>query len=202
MLIPHLSPGKKFPGTNHSANNACPHASPQFSWQEQNLRPLLISHETPCSFNASDQVLVCMHQSSDHLAGRKTVEPGGGNSFLRPSGRDTYQKENWFLSKRHWFAKKIAPTPLVLVCWFPGRLALWSLCPDPLVPWSLGPLVCWSVWSLGPLVPCSFFLGPLVLWSSGPLVLRPGLQVLESVLSRQDAFKVIWKSGHTSCDAP
>ena len=28
----------------------------------------------------------------------------------------------------------------VLLCWFPGRLVLGSLCPGPLVPWSLGPL--------------------------------------------------------------
>ena len=60
---------------------------------------------------------------------------------------------------------KIPPTPLVLVCWFPGRLVPWSS--GPLVPWS-GPLV--------PLVPWSS--GPLVLWSLGPLVLRPGLRVL------------------------
>ena len=94
---------------------------------------------------------------------------------------------------------KIPPTPLVLVCWFPGRLVLWSLCPGPLVPWSLGPSGPLVLWSLGPLVPWSS--GPLVLWSLGPLVLRPGLRVLGSVLSRQDALKVIWKSGHTSCEA-
>ena len=143
------------------------------------------------------------------------------------NGRDTYQKENCFLSKINLFpikktivsyqkencflskkliriTNKIPPAPLVLVCWFPGRLVLWSLClvplSGPLIPCSLGPLVPLDPWSSGPLVLCS--LGPLVLWSSGPLVLRPGLQVLGSVLSRQDAFKAIWKCGHTYCDAP
>ena len=61
---------------------------------------------------------------------------------------------------------KIPPTALVLVCWFPGRLVLWSLCPGPLVPWSLGPSVPLVLWSLGPLIPWSS--GPLVLWSFGP----------------------------------
>ena len=74
-----------------------------------------------------------------------------------------------------------------------------------LVPWSLGPLVPWSLWSLGPLVPWSsgplvlWSLGPLVLWSSGPLVLRPGLRALGPALSRQNAFNMIWKSGHRPC---
>ena len=52
-----------------------------------------------------------------------------------------------------------------LVCWFPGPLVLWSICPGPLVLWSFGPLV---PWSSGPLVLWS--LGPLVPWCSGPWV--------------------------------
>ena len=69
--------------------------------------------------------------------------------------------------------------------------------PFVLVRWSTGPLV---LWSLGPLVPWSS--GPLVLWSLGPWYSGPGLRVLGSVLSRQDALSVIVKSpGHTSCEA-
>ena len=65
-----------------------------------------------------------------------------------------------------------------------------SLCPGPLVHWSLRPCGPF-LWSLGPLVP----------WSSGPWSSGPGLRVLGSVLSRQDALRVSWKSpGHTSCE--
>ena len=74
---------------------------------------------------------------------------------------DSYQKNTLIRIKN-----RIPPTPLVLVCWFPGRLVLWSLCPGPLVPWSLGPSGPLVLWSLGPLV-----LWCLVLWSLGPLVL-------------------------------
>ena len=138
-----------------------------------------------------------------------------GHSFGIPIKKkiDSYQKKHCFLSKETLIRikKKIPSTPLVLACWFPvrflGCLVPWS--PGPLVPWSSSPLF---LWSLGPLVPWSS--GPLVLWSLGrlvpwspgpwsshPLVLRPGLRVLGSALSRQGAFKVIWKSGHTSCEA-
>ena len=57
---------------------------------------------------------------------------------------DSYQKNI------NSYQKKIPPTPLLLVCWFCGRLVLWSLCPwslGPLVPWSSGPLVLLVLWS-------------------------------------------------------
>ena len=89
--------------------------------------------------------------------------------------------------------KKIPSTPLVLACWFPDRLVLCSLCPGPLVPWSLvppGPLVLWSLgpvvlWSLGRLVPWSLVPWSSSFWSSGPLVFGSlGLHVRGKTRSR------------------
>ena len=76
---------------------------------------------------------------------------------------------------------RIPPTPLVLVCRFPGG-------PFVLVPWSPGPSGPLVLWSLGPLV---LWFGPSS-WSSGPWVCT----------FEANAFKVIWKTGHTSCEAP
>ena len=106
---------------------------------------------------------------------------------------DSYHiNKNVFPIKKHKVVSN-RKLPLLLWSWPAGSLIAWSFAPFVLVPWSSGPLV---LWSLGRLVPWSP--GP---WSSHPLVLRPGLRVLGSALSRQGAFKVIWKSGHTSCEA-
>ena len=41
--------------------------------------------------------------------------------------------------QKHSFVLKKFPPPLVLVCWFPGRLVLWSLVLVPWFLWSFGP---------------------------------------------------------------
>ena len=84
-----------------------------------------------------------------------------------------YQKESCFLSNTFLVPVPIKKFPLLLLSWSAGSLVAWSSGPFVLVPWSLAPLVPWSF--------C------------------PGLRVLGSVLSRQDALRAIWTSpAHTS----